>query len=130
VGESSAPTQVSDKHKTNNFSSGELTLDEWLKRKALKNSINDASHTFMVGDKKLNVAGYYCLSAGSVERTSAPKKIQRNMPSSVPVLVLAKLVVDSSWQGHRIGQGLLKGVVTRSIRLSCEAGVKALLVYF
>ena len=129
MGKLSAPTKINDKHKTNYFSSGEPALDDWLKRKALKNSMNDASQTFVVCDQDLVVAGYYCLAAGSIERENSPKKMQRNMPSSIPVMVLGRLAVDSSWHGHGIGKGLLKDAVTRSIRISREVGIKALLVH-
>ncbi len=51
----------------------------------------------------------------------------RNMPESVPVMVLARLAVDLRARGRRLGGALLRDTWQRCEVVSREAGVRALL---
>ncbi len=51
------------------------------------------------------------------------------MPESVPVVVLGRLAVHKASTGQGIGAGLLKDAVARSVRLSWELGIRALLCH-
>lgn len=73
--------------------------------------------------------GYYALAAGAVLHAQAPGSIRRNMPDPIPILVLGRLAVHSGWAGKGIGAGLLKDAILRSLRLSEELGVRALLCH-
>ncbi|MFE8149343.1 GNAT family N-acetyltransferase [Brenneria goodwinii] len=125
-----APELLSAQHITTDFSCSESSLDEWLKRKALKNQTSGASRTFVVCDAdNQHVVGFYALATGSVQRQSAPGAIRRNMPDPVPVLVLGRLAVDGRYQAKGIGAGLLKDAVLRSRQVAEQVGTKALLVH-
>ncbi|MBA3535980.1 MAG: GNAT family N-acetyltransferase [Tatlockia sp.] len=128
MGKISFPEPINQIHKCNTFSSGEKVLDDWLKERAIKNDLNDASRTFIV-HINLEVKGYYCLSMGSVNKEVAPGKIRRNMPDHIPVMVLGRLAVDNSCHKMGIGKGLLKDAVLRTIKVSVDVAVKALLVH-
>ena len=93
-----------------------------------KNEVIGASRTFVVCHDG-HVIGYYALATGSVEHRDAPKKIRRNMPDPIPVMVLGRLAVDQQWQHAGLGRGLLKDALLRSVSVSQHAGVKALLVH-
>jgi GNAT superfamily N-acetyltransferase len=75
------------------------------------------------------VIGYYALATGSVEHRDAPKKLRRNMPDPIPVMVLGRLAVDQQWQQAGLGRSLLKDAVLRTLSVSQQVGVKALLVH-
>lgn len=75
------------------------------------------------------MVGYYALATGSIERLKASKKIARNMPRSIPVLVLGRLAVDMQFQGMGLGSGLLKDVLLRTVSVTHNVGVRALLVH-
>ncbi len=51
------------------------------------------------------------------------------MPNPIPVMVLGRLAVDKAWQGHGIGKGLLKDAFLRTVRVSKDAGIRALLIH-
>jgi GNAT superfamily N-acetyltransferase len=51
------------------------------------------------------------------------------MPDPVPVMVLARLAVDTRAQGKKLGAALLRDAVTRAVTVSQNAGVRALLVH-
>jgi len=128
MGEITAPEPITASHLTESFDCGIPVLDEWLRRRALKNEVSGASRTFVVCQDK-QVVGYYALATGSVEHRDAPGKIRRNMPEPIPVMVLGRLAVDQQWQHAGLGRGLLKDALLRSLSVSKHAGVKALLVY-
>ena len=128
MGEVTPPEPITASHLTESFACGIPVLDEWLKRRALKNKVSGASRTFVVcQDRK--VIGYYVLATGSIEHRGAPGKIRRNMPNPIPVMVLGRLAVDQPWQGAGLGRGLLKDAVLRTLSVSQQAGVRALLVH-
>jgi len=124
----SAPEPLSTLHNREVFDCGEPVLNNWLKRRALKNEDAGASRTFVVCQDN-NVVGYYVLATGSVMHKEAPGKIKRNMPEPVPVMVLGRLAVDKGAQSMGIGRGLLKDAILRTITVAKQAGIKAILVH-
>ena len=128
MGEITAPDPITASHLTGSFTCGIPVLDEWLKRRALKNEISGASRTFVVCQDE-RVVGYYALATGSVEHRNAPGKIRRNMPNPIPVMVLGRLAIDQQWQHAGMGRGLLKDALLRSLSVSKQAGIRALLVH-
>jgi GNAT superfamily N-acetyltransferase len=122
------PELLDSKHNILDFNCGNETLNDWLKKKALKNQKQGASKTFVICDGKL-VVGYYALATGSVERINAPKSLTRNMPNPIPVIVLGRLAIDQQFHGKKLGSALLKDVIRRTIFVSDNVGVKALLVH-
>lgn len=124
----SAPQSLSSVHHLERFDCSQANLNDWLIRRALKNE-GSASRTFVVCDENQHVVGYYCLSAGQVEHQYSTGSIRRNMPDPIPVMVLGRLAVDRQWQNNGVGKGLLKDAVLRTIQVSQDIGVRALLVH-
>ena len=124
-----APTPLAIEHDVADFDSGEPTLDNWLKRRALANQASGASRTFVVTDPQGRVQGYYAMAAGAVSHQTATSSVRRNMPDPVPVMVLARLAVDHRAQGIHLGAALLRDAVGRAVSVSHNAGVRALLVH-
>ncbi len=125
----SAPQALIDSHILDEFNCGEAVLDEWLKRRAMTNQLCGASRTFVVADQNACVYGYYALAVGAVSHQMATRSVRQNMPDLVPVMVLARLAVDTRSQGNAIGASLLQDAVNRAVAVSQNAGVKALLVH-
>ena len=124
-----APIPLAASHILNDFTSGESSLDEWIKRRALTNQMNGASRTFVVTDQENRVHGYYAIAAGAVTHEAATSSVRRNMPDPVPVIVLGRLAVDYRAQGVKLGASLLQDAVARAVSVSHNAGVRALLVH-
>jgi hypothetical protein len=80
------------------FDSGELSLNEWLRKRALKNHLTGVSRCFVLCSEN-SVIGYYSLSAGAISHEATPKPMRRNMPDPLPVLLLGRLAVDKRY--HR-----------------------------
>ncbi|MGB5726328.1 MAG: GNAT family N-acetyltransferase [Thiogranum sp.] len=128
MGEITPPEPITTAHNVESFACGVPVLDEWLKRRALKNEISGASRTFVVCSND-QVIGYYALATGSVGHRDTPGKVRRNMPDPIPVIVLGRLAIDERWQHAGLGRSLLRDAILRTLSVSQQAGVKALLVH-
>ena len=126
--ELSAPTPLLASHVTDEFDCGEPALNDWLSKRALKNENSGASRTFVVCQNN-RVMGYYVLATGSVMHKQAPSKVRRNMPDPVPVMILGRLAVSKDMQSAGLGRGLLRDAILRTLGVSKQAGIKALLVH-
>ncbi len=113
-----APQPLVAAHLLDEFSSGEASLDEWLKRRALSNQSSGASRTFVVTDQDGRVHGYYAMAAGAVSHQMATSSVRRNLPDPIPVMVLARLAVDHRAQGIKLGAALLQDAVNRAVAVS------------
>ncbi len=122
------PATITADHDLATFDCGEAFLNDWLKRRALKNHASGASRCFVVC-LSATVIGYYSLSAGAICHESAPKNLLRNMPDPLPVLLLGRLAVDKRYHNQGIGQALLRDAMLRAVNVASNAGVFALLVH-
>ncbi len=111
-----------------NFDCGEWSLNDWLKKRALKNHASGASRCFVLCSGA-TVIGYYSLSAGAISHVTAPKAMRRNMPEPLPVLLLGRLAIDKRHHNQGLGQALLRDVMLRALNVAGDAGVFALLVH-
>ncbi|HSZ74279.1 MAG TPA: GNAT family N-acetyltransferase [Rhizomicrobium sp.] len=121
------PAPLNSTHDVAAFDCGKPALTDWLRVQALRNE-GKASRTYVVCSGN-RVIGYYALAAGAVERANAPSNLARNMPDPIPVFVLGRLAVDSSFHDRRIGEGLLKDALKRCLNASREIGARAVLVH-
>ncbi len=80
-----APVPLASQHNTEDFSCGAESLDSWLKRRALKNQIQDASRTYVVCVEN-RVVAYYALASGAILASEATGRLRRNMPDPIPVM--------------------------------------------
>lgn len=128
----SKPSPFSEQHDCSAFDCGEPSLNDWLRRKALANQMSGASRTFVVAHDEVaanRVVGYYALAAGAVTHADAPGSIRRNMPDSIPVMVLGRLAIDCSCHGQGLGSALLKDAILRTLNVAKNVGIRALLVH-
>ena len=122
------PAEFDEGHDASGFNSGNQTLDDWLVRRALKNQLSGASRTFVICQDN-QVIGYYALASGSVERSRVSANLAKNMPDPIPVTVLGRLAIDQRFQGQRLGAGLLRDAILRTLNVSQHIGIRAMLVH-
>ncbi|WP_137112398.1 GNAT family N-acetyltransferase [Rhodobacter sp. SY28-1] len=121
-----APVAISPAHDLSWFDCGVPVLNDWLRERALKNE-SRFSRTYVVCDGA-RVAGYFCLSAGAVQREAAPGKLRRNAPDSVPVSIIGRLAVDREYGGQGLGANLLADALRRIVGAAQSIGIAAVLV--
>ena len=60
----------------------------------------------------------------------APERLKKGIPRHpVPVIILARLAVDTSWHGKGLGAALVADAMRRVLQASDIAGVRAMLVH-
>lgn len=123
----SAPAPLTAEHDLSAFDCGEPVLNDWLRQRALKNE-SRFSRTYVVCEDN-QVVGYFCISAGAVEREAAPGKVRRNAPDTIPVSVIGRLAVSRSHAGMGLGADLLSDALRRIALASQSIGIGAVLVH-
>lgn len=123
-----APEPLASHHELEQFASGVESLDQWLKRRALKNQATGASRTFVAG-KGHRVLAYYALASSAVTVDAASGRFRRNMPDPVPVVVLGRLSVDRSLHGRGIGRALVRDACLRVVQAADTIGIRGMLVH-
>ncbi len=123
-----APQPIKPEHQLKDFDSGNPELNDWLRKRALKNEDCGASRTYVVTIEQ-KVIAYYCLANGSIVNTEAPGRIRRNMPNPIPAMVIGRLAVDHNWHSQGIGRALVRDAVLRTLQAAKIAGIRAILVH-
>lgn len=116
-------------HGVEGFDCGKEALNRFLVRHSLQSQQSGASQTYvaLAGNK---IVGFYTLVFGQVEYEGAPERLTKGLARHpVPLMVLARLAVSSPWQGQRIGAGLLKDSLRRTLQAAEIAGLRAFAVH-
>lgn len=124
----STPRPIRSEDSVAEFDSGEPSLDDWLRRRAVTNQASGASRCFVTG-RDGRVVGYYALATGSVQRLEASRRVGQGMPEPILVVLLGRLAVDRQEQGNRVGSNLLRDAIARTVEAAEIIGVRALLVH-
>ena len=119
--------RLGPQHDITTFTSGQDTLDGWIRRHGLAAQDMDSARTFvLVGDD--GVVGYFSLTMGSVRRADAPARLVRAMPAyPVGMVLVARLAVHRLHQGEGHG-GLLFAEALRKAVAAGEAAAARLVV--
>lgn len=123
-----APEPLAAHHDVESFVSGVEGLDQWLKRRALRNQASGASRTFVACEEH-RVQAYYALASSAITVDAAPGHFRRNMPDPIPVVVLARLAVDRSQQGQGLGRALIRDAGQRVIQAADTIGIRGVIVH-
>jgi GNAT superfamily N-acetyltransferase len=111
------------------FDCGQFALNQFLQRYALNNQRANSAQTYVCCDGGA-VLGFYSLTVGSVDHPSAPERVVKGLARhQVPVMILARLAVDQTFQGKGLGRALLKDALRRTLLAADIAGIRAVLVH-
>jgi len=124
-----SPEKLNDQHTISEFDCGNHDLNQFLKNHAYINQVSGNSTTYVsCHDDK--VAGYYTITLASISHKQAPRKVAEDQPRyPIPVILLARLAVDSHHQGKGLGKDLLKDAMLRAAMVADIAGCRAFLVH-
>lgn len=110
------------------FLSGQHALDGWLRNHALTAQRMDSSRTFVLIHRE-RIVGYFSLTMGSVRRSDAPRRLVRGLPAyPVGAVLLARLAVDVSAQGHGLGGLLLAEALRKAVAAGDAAAARLVMV--
>ena len=125
------PVLLTARHNVAKFTCGKDALDSFIKSHALQNQSNNSARTFVatrIGSSE--VVAYYSLCAASVDFEQTPERIRKGLAShEVPLVLLARLAVDSTCQRMGLGPSLLIDAFGRFMTAQESIGARALFAH-
>ncbi len=122
------PELLAAHHEVEGFDCGDEALNEWLRRRALRNQREGSSRTWVVTHGARLVA-FYASSTAAVARVEATRRAARNQPEPVPAMLLGRLAVDRDHQGKGLAAALLKHFLLKALEVASLTGVRLVLVH-
>ncbi len=124
-----SPEPLGPQHSLEGFDCGKPALNDWLIRHARNAQGAGSSKTFVVADDN-RLVGFFSLTVGQIDTLDAPDRIRQGMGQyPLPVVILARLAVSKTDHGRGIGAGLLQDAIRRTLLISEQAGVRAMLTH-
>jgi GNAT superfamily N-acetyltransferase len=118
-------------HNRTAFNCGIESLDRYLKHQANQDIKRRVSRVFVVRSRQdeKRVLGYYTLSTLSVDLSVLPEKFAKKLPKHpIPAALIGRLAVDVSAQGKGIGKLLLSNAIKRTLAVSGDIAIYAIVV--
>jgi GNAT superfamily N-acetyltransferase len=114
-----------------NFDCGDEPLNNYLKRHAWNNqekSLIGVTYVAVDESAPRTVLGYFTLAAASVPRDAFPKKHVRGLPPyDLPLILLARLAVDTRFSSRGLGRALISEAFRISLRVADEVGCRCII---
>ena len=118
-------------HNRSAFNCGIESLDRYLKHQANQDTKRRVSRLFVVRSRQdeTRVLGYYTLSTLSIDLSVLPEKLAKKLPKHpIPAALIGRLAVDVSAQGKGIGKMLLSNAIKRTLAISDDIAIYAIVV--
>ncbi len=126
----SAPVLLTPSHDASSFDCGESVLDDWLRKRALDNMQSGASRSYVVcSADSPRIIGYFALSMGQILAHEATGAMRRNMPRTIPAVILGRFAIDRTSQGTGLGRAMLRDVVRRSLIAAEQISARLIIVH-
>jgi GNAT superfamily N-acetyltransferase len=113
------------------FNCGVAALDDYLARLAGQDVRRHVAAVYVLVDPASEqIAGYYTLSASSIEFARLPAEAQRRLPRypMLPVFLIGRLAVDSRYRRQGQGGMLLSDALRRALEFSSQIGAIGVVV--
>ena len=125
-----APVLLTQSHDATEFNSGESVLDDWLRKRARDNLQSGASRTYVAcPPNSPRIIAYYALSMGQILAHEATGAMRRNMPRTIPAVILGRLAIDRAWQGAGLGRAMLADITRRALVAAQQVSARLIVVH-
>jgi len=122
---------LSNIHNRTDFQCGNEQLNDFIKKQAKQNIKRRISRVFVAVEpvQTSNIIGYYTLSTLSIELNHLPEPLARKLPKHpIPAALLGRLAVCQKSQGYGVGKMLLVDAIKRTLAISDEIAIYAMVV--
>ncbi len=122
---------LNNAHDRSRFQCGIASLDEYLKKRAKQDLKRRISRVFIASeaDSPNTIIGFYTLSTLSIEVDRLPAPLARKLPRHpIPAALIGRLAVSQHAQGYGVGKMLLVDALKRTLAVSDEIAIYALVV--
>jgi ribosomal protein S18 acetylase RimI-like enzyme len=119
------------RHDKKDFNCGIDALNQYLKTQASQDAKKNVAVTYVLTiPTSEKVLGYYTLSSIGIFPGDLPNELIRKLPKYpvLPGILLGRLAVDTNCQGMNIGQYILIDALKRSLQVSSQIGINAVIV--
>jgi ribosomal protein S18 acetylase RimI-like enzyme len=115
---------------TNQFCCGNHDLDKYIRRYASQDMKRNLTRVFVATAQNSNtLAGFFTLSAGSVNCSDLPLELAKKLPRyPIPIALLGRLAVDKSFQGKGLGSILVAEACQKVAQASTVFAVAGIMV--
>jgi predicted GNAT family N-acyltransferase len=112
------------------FSCGVPSLDKYLQTQARQDMKKSLAAVYVLTPEGKTIAGFYTLSAYSVELDKIPDEIAKKLTRmpEVPATLIGRLARSNAFPGQRIGESLLADALKRSLGNSKSVASWAVIV--
>ncbi len=122
---------LSSTHDRAGFSCDVESLDNYLRKQAKQDIKRRISRVFVAttAEYPATIVGYYTLSTLSIELNQLPEALARKLPRHpVPAALIGRLAVAQHAQGQGVGKMLLMDAIKRTLGVSDEIAIYAIVV--
>ena len=119
---------LSDAHDVSTFDSTEPALDDWLRNSARDSDGRNLTRTYVWHRGDGAVVGYYTLMPYFIERDTLTRRQARGLPDRIACYLIARLALDRTLHGQRLGSQLLASALTRAARGARDLGGRFVIV--
>ncbi len=122
---------LSRHHNRNAFCCGIESLDAYLRRQATQDVKRRISRVFIARypEDPARIVGYYTLSSLSIDLPALPDQAAKKLPRHpIPAALTGWLAVDASARSKGIGKMLLSNTIRRTLAVSDDIAIYALVV--
>lgn len=122
---------LSRTHDRPSFKCGIASLDDYIKKQATQDLKRRISRVFIASDagKPSIIMGYYTLSSLSIDIGHLPEALLRKLPKHpLPAALIGRLAVSKHVQGTGVGKMLLIDALKRTLAVSDEIAIYAMVV--
>jgi len=117
-----------ERHRRAEFTSGDSSLDDWLRRYAGQSRRGNTAAVWVIADATYRVACYATLSMTSVDRSASPTPLAKGAPLQVPALLVGRLATDARVNGLGLGTQMVKHILATAAELNVKAACRAVVV--
>jgi GNAT superfamily N-acetyltransferase len=117
--------RFTSKHDRSAFDCGKPPLNDFLARFVSQYEKRNLARTYvLVREGEVKVLGYYTLASSAIEFDSLPDDVTKKLPEHpIPAILLARLAVDQSLRGQKMGARLLRDCFARCLLLADQIGI-------
>lgn len=121
---------LSTEHHREAFSCGVEALDRYLQRQAAQDVAKHVAAAFVAAPDGHTIAGFYTLSAHTVNLADVPENIAKKLPryANIPATLLGRLAVSQAFRGQGIGDHLVMDAFRRVLAAVQEIGTALVVV--
>jgi GNAT superfamily N-acetyltransferase len=113
---------LTDAHDRASFQCGTPELDRYFRLQAGQDVRRRVASCYVLVHHERGLAGFYTISAYGIQINEVPPQFAKKLPHyrMLPVTLIGRLAVSTSFQGHGVGRILLLDALERSWKAALE----------